>query len=103
MAVTYVTSNAPNVTVCYLDALVMRGVWNLRLHEYPHRPGLSATRRARNTEQPARQSIAPHSAYKLVVRETEFMSRRSGHHTVPVILRCALVIDTGAKTEGLDL
>lgn len=43
MAATYVTSNAPNVTVCYLDALVMRGAWKSRLNERPHIAGTSAT------------------------------------------------------------
>jgi hypothetical protein len=102
MAVIYVTSNAPNVTVCYLDALVMRGVWKSRSHERPRMPESSNETRAQHRAA-STPVIAPHSGYKFVVRETEFISMRSGHHRVPVILRRALVIDTGAKTEGLDL
>ena len=99
MAVIYVTSNAPNVTVCYLDALVMRGVWKSRSHERPRMPESSNETRAQHRA----ASTPVDSAPLLVARETEFISMRSGHHRVPVILRRALVIDTGAKTEGLDL
>jgi hypothetical protein len=53
--------------------------------------------------EPVRQIRRVDQRSTIPQHETEFMSRRSRHHRVPVIVRRALVIGASAKSEGLDL